>query len=154
MTNDPIGGSRSTPPIGSPKPKSDLQSQLATTTAQVGSAISKNISTAEKSFLDTVKNGKTEIAKAVQEQKNAIFKTWGNCFFFILLGILLTFAGTVGFNFFKIQDGFYKELAENKKLESIQKQAVEDYKNEILKDLEHKELTKLVESWNKKNGTK
>lgn len=125
-----------------------------TTTTSVGSAISKNISTAESSFLETVKNGKAEIKKAVDDQRKAIFKTWGNCFFFILLGILLTFVGTVGFNFFKIQDGFYKELAENKKLESIQKQAVEDYKKEILADQEHQELTNLVESWNKKNGTK
>lgn len=125
-----------------------------TTTTSVGSAISKNISTAEKSFLDTVKNGKAEITKAVQEQKNAIFKSWANCLIFIGLGIFLTLGGTVAFNFFKIQDGFYKELAENKKLESIQKQAVEDYKKEILADQEHQELTKLVEAWNKKNGTK
>lgn len=125
-----------------------------TTTTSVGSAISKNISTAEKSFLDTVKNGKAEITKAVQEQKNAIFKSWANCLIFIGLGIFLTLGGTVAFNFFKIQDGFYKELAENKKLESIQKQAVEDYKKEILADQEHQELTKLVESWNKKNGSK
>lgn len=66
----------------------------------------------------------------------------------------MTCIGTIGFNFFKIQDGFYKELAENKKLESIQKQAVEDYKKELMADLDHKELTKLIDSWNKKNGTK
>lgn len=125
-----------------------------TTTTTVGSAISKNISTAERSFLETVKNGKAEIKKAVQEQRHAVFKTWSNCLLFILFGILLTFVGTVGFNFFKIQDGFYKELAENKKLESIQKQAVEDYKKEIMADQDHKELTKLVDTWNKKNGTK
>lgn len=125
-----------------------------TTTATVGSSISQNISTAEKSFLETVKNGKADITKAVKEQRHAIFKTWSNCLLFIFLGILLTFVGTVGFNFFKIQDGFYKELAENKKLESIQKQAIEDYKKELMADLDHKELTKLVDSWNKKNGTK
>jgi hypothetical protein len=127
-----------------------LQNQITV----VADGVGKNISTAEKSFLETVKNGKADITKAVKEQRHAIFKTWSNCLLFILLGILLTFFGTVGVNFFKIQDGFYKELAENKKLESIQKQAVEDYKNEILKDLEHKELTKLIESWNKKNGRK
>lgn len=125
-----------------------------TTTATVGSSISQNISTAEKSFLETVKNGKADITKAVKEQRHAIFKTWSNCLLFIFLGILLTFVGTVGFNFFKIQDGFYKELAENKKLESIQKQAIEDYKKELMADLDHKELTKLIDSWNKKNGTK
>lgn len=101
-----------------------------------------------------MKNGKADIKKAVDDQRQAIFKTWGNCFFFILLGILLTFVGTVGFNFFKIQNGFYKELAENKKLESIQKKAVEDYKKEILADQEHKEITNLVDTWNKKNGSK
>lgn len=125
-----------------------------TTTATVGNSISKNISTAEKSFLDTVKNGKAEITQAVQEQRHAIFKSWANCLIFIFLGIFLTLTGTIAFNFFKIQDGFYKELAENKKLESIQKQAVEDYKKEILADLEHKEITKLVDTWNKKNGSK
>ena len=132
------------------KTQGELQNQITV----VADGVGKNISTAEKSFLETVKNGKADITKAVKEQRHAIFKTWSNCLLFILLGILLTFFGTVGVNFFKIQDGFYKELAENKKLESIQKQAVEDYKNEILKDLEHKELTKLIESWNKKNGTK
>lgn len=133
---------------------SDLQRQLTTTTTTVGSAISKHISTAEKSFLETVKNGKAEVTKAVAEQRKAIFKTWANCLLFIFVGIILTCIGTIGFNFFKIQDGFYKELAENKKLESIQKQAVEDYKNELYKDPDHKELTKLVDNWNKKNGSK
>ena len=132
------------------KTQGELQNQITV----VADGVGKNISTAEKSFLDIVKNGKAEITKAVAEQRHAIFKTWSNCLLFIFLGILLTFVGTVGFNFFKIQDGFYKELAENQKLESIQKQAVEDYKKELYKDPKHKELTKLVENWKKKNGIK
>jgi len=132
------------------KTQGELQNQITV----VADGVGKNISTAEKSFLETVKNGKTEIAKAVQEQKNAIFKSWANCLIFIGLGIFLTLGGTVAFNFFKIQDGFYKELAENKKLESIQKQAVADYKKALLADPDHKELIKLIENWKKKNGSK
>lgn len=132
------------------KTQGELQNQITV----VADGVGKNISTAEKSFLDTVKNGKAEITKAVAEQRRAIFKTWANCLLFIFLGILLTFVGTVGFNFFKIQDGFYKELAENKKLESIQKQAVADYKKALLADPDHKELIKLIENWKKKNGSK
>lgn len=132
------------------KTQGELQNQITV----VADGVGKNISTAEKSFLETVKNGKADITKAVKEQRHAIFKTWSNCLLFILLGILLTFFGTVGVNFFKIQDGFYKELAENKKLESIQKQAVADYKKALLADPDHKELTKLIENWKKKNGSK
>lgn len=132
------------------KTQGELQNQITV----VADGVGKNISTAEKSFLETVKNGKADITKAVKEQRHAIFKTWSNCLLFILLGILLTFVGTVGFNFFKIQDGFYKELAENKKLESIQKQAVEEYKKALLEDKKHKEIDRLIDTWNKKNGRK
>lgn len=127
---------------------------MTTTTTSVGKTISQNISTAEKSFLETVKNGKTDITKAVAEQRKAIFKSWSNCLMFILIGAVVTACGAIGFNFMKIGNGYYKELAENHKLESIQKQAVEDYKKELYKDPNHKELTKLVDTWNKKNGTK
>lgn len=100
-----------------------------------------------------MKNGKAEITKAVNDQRKAIFKTWANCIFLIMIGILATFTGAVTYNFYKIGDGYYKELAENKKLESIQKQAVKDYKKEILEDQKHKELDNLIDSWNKKNGS-
>lgn len=100
--------------------------------------------------MDSVKNGKAEIEKAVTEQRRAIFTSWGNCVLFIFLGIVATAIGIISWNFFKIQDAFYKDLAEQKKIESIQKKAVADYRSQLM-NADGKELQKIISEWNKKN---
>lgn len=107
--------------------KSDLQSQLADTTAQVGNAISKNISSAESSFLETVKNGKAEITKAVNDQRKAIFKSWVNCLLFILIGGLCFCLGAFWWNYGTTKTELLQDLA----TEQIKKDAVADYKKTL-----------------------
>lgn len=138
--------------------QSEMKNQMATVADSVGSKVSRTVKAVEKScieanriFCDSVKSGKSEIQKAVTEQRKAILKSWANVLLFILVGGICSFLGIFGWNFFKIQDGFYKELAESKKLESIQNEAVKKYKAEIIADKKHKEIDRLIENWNKKN---
>lgn len=110
----------------------------------------QNCISANNSFLDSVKNGKAEIAKAVTEQRRAIFKFWGSCVLFIFLGISASAIGIISWNFFKIQDAFYKDLAEQKKIESIQKEAVNNYHKKLMNS-DAKELNKVINEWKNKN---
>lgn len=109
---------------------------------KIATDYSEQIRTISQSVVDdTVKairrnsNTLNEETKKFKEELKAVKKTHfsflANALMYIFLGIILTFVGTVGFNFFKIQDGFYKELAENKKLESIEKKAVAEYKKTL-----------------------
>ena len=138
--------------------QSEMKNQMATVADSVGSKVSRTVKAVEKScieanriFCDSVKSGKAEIQKAITEQRKAILKSWANVLLFILVGGICSCLGIFGWNFFKIQDGFYKELAESKKLESIQNEAVKKYKAEIIADKKHKEIDRLIENWNKKN---
>lgn len=138
--------------------QSEMKNQMATVADSVGSKVSRTVKAVEKScieanriFCDSVKRGKAEIQKAITEQRKAILKSWANVLLFILIGGMCSCLGIFGWNFFKIQDGFYKELAESKKLESIQNEAVKKYKAEIIADKKHKEIDRLIENWNKKN---
>ena len=117
-------------------------------------AVEKNICQANDLFIQSVRDGKKEIQEAVKAEKKAVFKTWANCGVFIFLGCVICVLGILAWNFFKVQDGFYTELAESKKLEQIQKDAVKEYKAELLKDPKHKEITWLVDEWNRKNAQK
>lgn len=135
-----------------------MKNQMATVADSVGSKVSKTVKAVEKNcieanriFCDSVKSGKAEIQKAITEQRKAILKSWANVLLFILVGAICSCLGICGWNFFKIQDGFYKELAESKKLESIQNEAVKKYKAEIIADKKHKEIDRLIKNWNKKN---
>lgn len=112
--------------------------------------VEKNCLDANRIFCDSVKLGKKDIQVAVDEQRKAIFTTWSNILIFIFLGAMITFLGAVGFNFFKIQNNFYKELVEQKKIESIQKQAIKEYQNSMLEDNAHKELDRFVKKYNEK----
>nr|CDL67114.1 unnamed protein product [uncultured bacterium] len=109
----------------------------------------QNFLAAEKKFLEVLKSGKEEVAKAVTKQRLAIFKTVSNCLAFILIGVFASFIGIFGYNFFKIQNGFFKELAETKKLESIRKEAVDEYKQELMNP-DGKELAEIAQKWKKK----
>lgn len=134
-----------------------LQNQLNGIADSVCNQVSKNIKNLEQNcisattdFYSSVKSGKAEISKAVNEQRKAIFKTWSNVLLFLLAGSLFSFLGIFGYSFFKIQDGFYRELAENQKIESIRKEAVNEYKKELMNP-DAKEISKMVEQWKKKN---
>ena len=138
--------------------KSDLQNQLIKVTDSVANsfstkmkAVEKNICQANDLFVCSVRDGKKEIQEAVKEERKAVFKTWANCLLFILAGILASGIGIVSWNFFKVQDGFYKELAENKKLEQIQNKAVEKYISEVIKDPNAEELKRLANKWKAKH---
>ena len=138
--------------------QSEMKNQMATVADSVGSKVSRTVKAVEKScieanriFCDSVKSGKAEIQKAITEQRKEILKSWANVLLFILVGGICSCLGIFGWNFFKIQDGFYKELAESKKLESIQNEAVKKYKAEIIADKKHKEIDRLIENWNQKN---
>ena len=132
---------------------------MADTTAQVGNEISKNISSAESLFLETVKNGKTEITKAYQEQRKAIFKSWANCLLFILIGGLCFCLGAFWWNYGRTKTELLQDLA----TKQIQKDAVEDYKKSLagnrngiieLKELELKWASdKNNVSWNDREKT-
>jgi hypothetical protein len=142
-----------------------LQKNNAENLKKIAEDYSEQIRTISQSVVDdTVKairrnsNTLNEETKKFNKELKAIKKTHFsflvNALMYIFLGIILTFVGTVGFNFFKIQDGFYKELAENKKLESIEKKAVAEYKKTLTEEPKGIiELKKLELQWasNEKN---
>lgn len=100
------------------------------------------ISTAEKSFLETVKNAKKEIAEAVREQRKAIFTSWGTCLGLVLIGGMCFCLGAFWWDYCRIK----KELLNDLAIERIQKDAVAEYKKELIEDRD--EINKIIEAHN------
>lgn len=135
------------------KIKSDLQSQLNTIAAGVGNKVSatlkrveQNCISANNSFLESVKNGKAEIKKAVDDERKAIFSTWSNVAIFIFLGGFLTLFGYGIFQLHNQKNDLMNSWAES----GVKSQIIKDYKKELM-NADGKELSKLFEDWKKKN---
>lgn len=147
------------------KMQNNLQKNNAENLKKIAEEYSEQIKTISQSVVDdTVKairrNSETlnEETKKFISSLRAVKKTH---FGFLANALLYVFGGAVvavvvyaGFSFCQLKRESLKELAAQSAVESIEKKAVADYKKEILADQEHQELTKLVESWNKKNGRK
>lgn len=101
---------------------------------------------ANNSFLKSVKNGKAEIKKAIDDERKAIFKTWSNIFVFIFLGVFLTVCGFAIFQLHNQKNDLMNSWAESE----AKNQIIKDYKQELM-NKDGKEISKLVEAWKKKN---
>lgn len=138
--------------------KDELQNQIIRISDSVGKKVSDTLKSVERNcidannlFCESVKERKADFAKTVEAEQKAFFKIKANIFVLIFAGIFASFLGIMGFEFFKIGNGYYKELVEKGKLESIQKQAVSEYKKDLING-DSEELNNLVKAWYKKHG--
>ncbi len=147
------------------KMQDNLQKSNAENLKKIAEDYSEQIKTISQTVVDdTVKsirrnsNTLNEETKKFNEELKEIKRTHfaflSNALLYIFVGAVVAVLVYVGFYFTQLKKASLQELAENSAITSIEKKAVDNYKKEILQDLEHKELTKLVDSWNDKNASK
>lgn len=82
--------------------------------------------------LNEMTEAATENIKAEKQFRHEKLRTPATWIFAIMVGGFLFFCGYLAVRFFDVQHDYYKQLAEEKKLEQIQKKAVSDYRKYLL----------------------
>ena len=73
-----------------------------------------------------------DYSKGIREIKNNHFKFFNNVLFYILIGGLIFLMAFGVLKFMDEKNGYIKDLAKKSALESIKKEAVEDYKKTLI----------------------
>lgn len=82
--------------------------------------------------------------------KKSHFSFLSNALIYVLVGAFCVFLGCLQFSFIQEKKDFIQTAI----YEQAKRDGKNEYQKEILEDTQHKELSKLVDKWNKKWNTK
>lgn len=108
---------------------------------------SKAICQNEKAMNEELKKFNSELQKI----KRSHFNFLANAVIYIFVGVVIAVLVYFGFWFLRSRQDELKELAESSARTSVERQAVKNYRDELL-NADGKELSKIIDEWKNKNG--